>query len=152
MCWGGGFACIAGGVSCKPCLSCKPGQVCALTGYPEGETHLAAQTPLFRGFEPCYPPGVLRAQLGGGRNRRVGATDAWAQQTGRVRCAGCGVGEVGGRDSGARAEGDVWCRAWGEGGHTCFTQRPSNLRDKHERLHKTLGESSVGAARGRRAE
>ena len=86
----------------------------------------------------------------------------WAQQTGAqqttVVLTVCGaravgwVGEVGGRDSGARAEGDVWCRAWGEGGHTCFTQRPSNLRDKHERLHKTLGESSVGAARGRRAE
>ena len=87
------------------------------------------------------------AQQTRGRNRRVGATDRACAVRGL-----CGVGEVGGRDSGARAEGDVWCRAWGEGGHTCFTQRPSNPRDKHERLHKTLGESSVGAARGRRAE
>ena len=86
----------------------------------------------------------------GWAQQTVGATDNGCLDG--VRCAGCGVGEVGGRDSGARAEGDVWCRAWGEGGHTCFTQRPSNPRDKHERLHKTLGESSVGAARGRRAE
>ena len=69
-------------------VSCKPGQVCALTGYPEGEAHLAAQTPLFRGFEPCYPPGVVRAQLGGGRNRR------WAQQT-TVVLTVCGARAVG---------------------------------------------------------
>ena len=88
-CWG----CRASPVSCKPCVvqalcraspvSCKPGQGRALTGYPEGETHLAAQTPLFRGFEPCNPPGVLSARLGGGRNRRVGATPSSL----RARCS-----------------------------------------------------------------
>ena len=96
--YGAVWGCECWGCRASP-VSCKPGQGRALTGYPEGETHLAAQTPLFRGFEPCNPPGVVSARLGGGRNRRVGATDS--------ACAPCAHGVV---CAGVRAVG--WRGGW----------------------------------------